>query len=223
MRRRKPKQQELEFRTWGGRRRRAGRKHRSDETIPHLRRPPLDPRHPVHVTMRLRREVWQLRTRRCFRKIEAALIALRDRAGIGIVHYSVQGNHVHLIVEASDRSSLARGLQALAIRIAKGLNRVMDRRGKVFHERYHEHILATPFEVHRAIGYVLRNYAKHAAEWGRPIVGVVDEYSSGAVFDGWRTRPTRIETACAQGPPPVAKATTWLLATGWKRHGLLDL
>jgi len=221
---RRPKQQELTFRTWGGKRARAGRKRRSDETVPHVRRPSLDSRHPVHVTMRLRSEVWQLRTRRCFRKIEAALIALRKREGIGVVHYSVLGNHVHLIVEAADRRSLACGLQALSIRIAKGLNQVMHRRGRVFHERYHEHVLKTPFEVHRAIGYVLRNYSKHAAEWGRPITNVIDPYSSGAVFDGWRTSPRSIfETACAQGPPPVAKATTWLLTTGWKKHGPIEV
>ncbi len=181
---RRPKQQELAFRSWGGKRRNAGRKRRSDETVPHLPRPALSHRHPVHLTLRMRREVWQLRSQRCFKKIRHALVELTKRRGVGFVHFSVQGNHIHLIAEAANRSSLSRGVQALAIRIARGLNAVMNRRGKVFAERYHEHVLKTPLEVHRALSYVLRNQAKHAAEWGGSFAAI-DRYSSAAWFTGW--------------------------------------
>jgi REP element-mobilizing transposase RayT len=77
------------------------------------------------------------------------------------VHYSVQGNHVHLLVEAEDERALSRGMNGLGVRVAKGLNRVMGRSGKVLEERYHGHVLRTPTEVRRARSYLLQNAARH--------------------------------------------------------------
>jgi hypothetical protein len=78
-----------------------------------------------------------------------------------LVHYSVQGNHVHLLVEAEDERALSRGMNGLGVRVARGLNRVMGRRGKVLEERYHGHILRTPTEVRNARVYLLRNAERH--------------------------------------------------------------
>jgi len=77
------------------------------------------------------------------------------------VHYSVQGNHVHLLVEAKSEKSLSRGMCGLGVRVARGLNRVMRRRGKVLGDRYHGHILRTPTEVRRARDYLLQNARRH--------------------------------------------------------------
>jgi hypothetical protein len=71
------------------------------------------------------------------------------------------GNHIHLIVEAADRVALTRGAKGLAIRIARGLNRLMGSRGQVIAERYHARILRTPTEVRNAVHYVLANHAHH--------------------------------------------------------------
>ncbi|MGZ3440596.1 MAG: hypothetical protein ACXVDD_13830, partial [Polyangia bacterium] len=88
----------------------------------------------------------------------------------------VQGNHVHLLVEARDERALSRGMNGLGVRVAKGLNRVMGRHGKVLGDRYHAHILRTPSEARRAHSYLLQNARKH---YGR---GVVDEYTSAAAL-----------------------------------------
>jgi putative transposase len=105
--------------------------------------------------------VWNLRTRRCFSVLSRAMYAGAARFGFRLVHYSVQGNHVHLIVEAPDRRVLARGMQGLGVRIARALNRVMKRRGRVVADRYHAHILRTPSEVKRARQYLLANAQHH--------------------------------------------------------------
>ncbi len=55
-----------------------------------------------------------------------------EKVGFRVTEYSVQGNHVHLIVEGSDRDRIARGLQELCVRIARGLNRLWNRKGTVF-------------------------------------------------------------------------------------------
>src|SRR5512144_1979457 len=96
------------------------------ERVPHLSRD-VKARYPLHVTLRMLPHVWQLRSRRCYNVLERAFFAGCDQFGTRIVHYSVQHNHIHLVAETGDARSLARGIQGLAIRMAKGLNRVMDR------------------------------------------------------------------------------------------------
>src|ERR1700745_3655679 len=126
------RQGELRFRTWGGRRKGAGRARGKERpAVAHVRREVLARRFPVHVTWRMRKDVWNLRSRRCYRVIEKALRE-GTKASFRVVHHSVQGNHVHLLVEADDQRALARGMQGLAVRTAHALNRVMNaRRGGV--------------------------------------------------------------------------------------------
>jgi REP element-mobilizing transposase RayT len=171
---------QLELRRWGGRRAGAGRKPSGAQAgVPHRRRPSLARRFPVHVTLRLRRHVYNLRSGRSFRLIRRAFAAQNGRFGFRLNQFSVQGNHLHLIVEAGGAQSLSRGVQGLAIRLARALNRLMQRRGSVFADRYHARILRTPDEVRRAVGYVIRNFHKHSAEWGNPLSGRwIDPYCS---------------------------------------------
>ncbi|HEY2746755.1 MAG TPA: hypothetical protein VGL86_19135 [Polyangia bacterium] len=95
-----------------------------------------------------------------------------NRFGFRLVHYSVQGNYVHLLVEAEGERSLSRGMNGLGVRVAKGLNRVMRRRGKVLADRYHGHILKTPTEVRHARNYLLQNAERHIR------LRAVDPYTS---------------------------------------------
>jgi putative transposase len=169
------RQQSFVFRTWGGAREGAGRKPtRARAGVVHRRRPVLKKRFPVHVTWRMREGVWGLRTRRCFTALARAFWGGANRFGFRLVHYSVQGNHVHLLVEAKDEKALSRGMNGLGVRVAKGLNRVMRRHGKVLDDRYHGHILRTPTEVRRARAYLLTNAQRHFGQVGR------DPYTSTA-------------------------------------------
>ena len=170
--------------------------------MPHVGRPRLSRHHPVHVTWRLLPHVWNLRSRRCFAALAGAFAKACDRNGFRLVHYSVQGNHLHLVVEAADETTLSRGLQGLAVRIARRLNRVMRRTGRVFADRYHSHILRSAAEAARAIAYVLGNFFVHAIRRGECLD---------------RTEPDPFSSAVAPetGPPLVAKPQTWLLCVGW--------
>jgi putative transposase len=194
----------------GGKRRGAGRKPKGDKAgISHKSRPALAARFPVHVTLRVKAEVWNLRSRRSFRRIAAAFRAVRNRRTLRLAEYAILGNHLHLIVEAKDRSCLARGLQSLEIRVAKALNKMMKRHGPVFADRYHAHILRTPTEVANALRYVRGNFSVHAARRGDPLLVVADEYSSAALIN--RALPHE------QDGPLVWPAETWLLSTGFHR------
>jgi hypothetical protein len=212
------------FRTHGGARAGAGRKPKGARPgVSHLLRPRHNPRHPVHVTWHVRKDIPGLRRRRCYAAFRHALSQGAARFGFRAVHYSVQHNHIHLLVEAQDRRALARGLQGLGIRIAKWLNRAVGRSGRVFADRYHARPLATPTEVKHAIAYVLNNWRRHAAEQGEPLPEQgIDGFSSGPYFDGWknlRGSPRRF----AQGPAVTVEPETWLLGAGWRKAGLLDV
>lgn len=237
---RRPRQLVLRLPTWGGARPGGGRRPTGLRAgVSHGARPALAARYPVHVTLRVRPHVYQLRSRRCFRVVGAALLAARDRHGMRICQYSVQGNHLHLVVEARDAAALARGMKGLSVRIARGLNRLMGTRGPVLADRYHARILRTPREVRGALAYVLGNHRHHARGWSSPppdlgpwpdpdparnggAPSAVDPYSSGRTFDGWRSDPREGPTRSGPPPIPTAPPHTWLLATGWRRHGLID-
>jgi len=179
-RRRKPEQ--LSFAKhagWGGARKGAGRKPKAGRAgVSHLGREPLAARFPVHVTLRVLPHVWNLRSRRSFRVLARAFGAGGERFGMRLCEFSVQGNHLHLVVEAADRRALTRGMQGLSIRIARGLNALMKRRGKVLADRYHARILRTPTEVRRVLAYVRENHDVHRARWGKARIGAADQYSS---------------------------------------------
>ena len=158
----KMKQLGFKFRTWGGKRKGAGRPPKGKRAgVSHDKRPRLNRRLPLHVTVRVKRGVWSLRTRRCFVALSRAFWGGANRFGFRLVHYSVQGNHIHFLVEAEDRIALSRGMTGLGTRMARSLNRVMQRSGAVFADRYHSRILRTPTEVKRVRHYLLNNARKH--------------------------------------------------------------
>jgi REP element-mobilizing transposase RayT len=177
---RRPRQLALELRTHGGRRAGAGRKPKGAKAgVTHHGREALTGREPVHVTLRVAARVRNLRSRRCFAAFEAALAAVRRRADeFRVVHYSLQSNHVHLVVEAASRSALSNGMNALAARFARGLNAMMGTRGEVFPDRYHSRVLRTPREVRSAVAYAVGNLASHARRRGDEAPHDADPYSS---------------------------------------------
>jgi REP element-mobilizing transposase RayT len=228
----RPPQLELAFPNgWGGARANAGRKAGPRQSVPHRARPKHSKWQPVHVTLRAR--ITQLRSQFVFPTIQLALVRAtrRDPARFRVVHFSVQRNHVHLLVEASDRRALSSGMSGLAIRIARYVNDLLSRRGRFWAERWHGRALKTPREVRHAIVYVLANARKHARA---TLPAGIDPYSSALWFDGWRE--FRAESGV---PPPFFTARswpndsneaptaadfaaqTWLCREGWQRRGLI--
>jgi hypothetical protein len=216
----------LVFRTWGGARKGAGRKPKGPRPlVSHAARPVLDARHPVHVTLRVARSVPNLRSQRCMAVLRGAFAASRGCLGLRLVHFSVQGNHIHLIVEADDTRALSRGLQGLGIRIAKNLNGGLGRTGSVFADRYHARALTSPRETRNCLAYVLLNHRNHARWHGwDATLSLVDACSSASSFDGWNRRMRWEGCPSRTGPSDstVVPARTWLLAKGWRRRGLID-
>jgi putative transposase len=196
-------------------RRRARRKRLVSSGVPHRARPEHKGRNPVHVTLRGSRGLPSLREQVIFFEIRRSL-ARTVRSWFRVVHFSVQANHVHLLVEADDQASLTRGVMGVAIRMARAVNRVLERHGNVWSERYHSRALRTPREVRNGIVYVLMNRQKHASKR----MGL-DPCSSASLFDGWKVPPSLAPPRESIEGNPVERPATWLLRSGWKRHGLI--
>ena len=129
---------------WGGSRAGAGRRPAARRNTPHLARPVHKAGHPVHVTLRSRLTI--LRWQSVFETVTRA-IARSSRADFRVVHFSVQRDHVHLLVEAHDKDALSRGMRGLAVRAARRVNAAIGTRGPVWSDRWNGRALRSPREV----------------------------------------------------------------------------
>jgi len=225
------RQQQLSFmprkRARGG-----GRKPTGERAgVSHDKRPELSSRDPVHVTLKTVPEVGKLRTKTISAAVRRALQCSmgwsRTRGKFRVCQVSVQGDHIHMLVEAADKRALSRGMQGFMISCAKQINAELrdangkPRRGRVFADRYHSRILRTPREVRACLNYVLGNWRHHGFDKALPRFRL-DPYATGLAFDGWcdLRRPELVPI----GEPGflVWFPKTWLLDKGWRRHGLLD-
>lgn len=83
--------------------------------------------------------------------------------------------------------------------MARALNNVMRRRGPVFGDRYHAHLLRSPREAANAVRYARDNWRVHGLRPHNAAANDVDPYCS--AFPG-------------RGPPLVAQPQWWMLRVG---------
>lgn len=185
----------------------------------------------------MRSKVRSLRSQFIFPTLRRALAeATRSRKDFRITQFSVQGDHVHLLVEADSKQALSRGMQGLAIRIARRINRLIFRSGKLWADRFFARALSSPRSVRNALAYVLNNFKKqHATGRAR-----IDPYSSAPYFDGfrelrgkppcdlprsrrWPITPPGVPPPATVDEVPILSARTWLASVGWRKAGLVPL
>ena len=206
----------------GGLRAGAGRKRANGRgCVAHRPRQRFSSARPLHVTIRVVGLVSSLRKRERYQVLHD-VFCKTVRPGFRICHYSVQDDHIHLIVEASNRAAMSSGMRSVNSRIGKGMNiHLGRRRGRVIADRYHEEHLGSPRQVRNTLAYVLNNVRKHVLvemaqecehDW-------LDPCSSAQYFDGWKGKdPVPIGRDA-----PVAAPRTWLLKKLWRRHRLIDI
>ena len=208
---------------------------------PHRARAEHRARHPLHIT--LRAGTRSLRSQQVVRTILGALRAANTSC-FRIAQYSVQENHLHLIVEAESKQALSSALRGLMIRLAMRVNRLLFRRGRFWADRWHGNALTSPRQVRNALVYVLKNRHKHAgsaahatrahagsaahatqahagsAAHAAPPARWLDPLSSAQWFDGFAA-PIPIAFR-SLGPISIVSPVSWLLRLGWRRHGLIE-
>jgi Transposase IS200 like len=144
----------------------------------------------------------------------------RDGVDFRIVHFSIQDNHLHMLVEADNDRALARGMRRFTINAARAIHLAFGTAGRVFF-RYHSTVIKTRRYARNAIAYVLGNWRRHHQDIvrGRLIDAMLDRYSSAVSFDGWSKRFSIPE---GHTPLVVSTPTTALLRSGWAFDGPLD-
>ncbi len=187
---------------------------------------------PVHVVSRVAPDVGWLRKRDLYRAIRKATVVAAKRDDMRIVHASIQGTHLHLLVETEDERVLASGMKGFQGSAAKAINRALSRRrgvprrGPVFPDRYHAEVIRSPRQARHAISYVINNWRKHGEHRRvHALAWTIDPFSSGVTFDGWREHGVRgAPWTWPEGYEPllVRAPRSWLLRVGWRRHGLVS-
>ena len=122
-RRRQPRQASIEFKPTGhgGARPGAGRPRTRRSRVAHRSRGAIPGHCPVLVTLRVRDDVPPLR-KGCFDAGlpgDAARVQEPPRVH-GLVHYSIQDDHAHFLIEAAGALRLANGMKSLAARNSRG-------------------------------------------------------------------------------------------------------
>ena len=166
---------------------------------------------PLLVTWKRAKGLGSLRRKKEASVIFEAIKAARKQS-CRIIHFSIQADHIHLLIEADDRRALVRGMSGLGCRLGRGLNKLWHRSGKVFAGRFHERVLKNLKQVRNALRYVLNSHHKHR-ELARP--DRPNPLSTGGYFDGWSDFPQRRDPAQAGSYvwPPGSK-----LGVGWREH-----
>ena len=208
----------------GGPRPGAGRPRGPRPRVWHREREPVPVDCPVHVTLRVKPNLRSLRDAKLVPEWRRSLAEASERGSFRVAHYSLQGDHAHLIVEAHGKHALACGMKSIGARLARAVNRTSGRSGPVLDGRYHHRSLRSPREVRRALAYVLLNARRHLAKRrhiSRAAPTLLDPASSARWFDGWR-REVASGVPVTSSPREVARARSWLLRVGWRRQGLVD-
>ncbi len=164
-----------------------------------------------------------MRGRKPFNAVAATFRKFALSDGFRLVHFSVQHDHFHFLIEADSKPRLSAAMQKLCISIARRLNHLWGEGktwiGRIFKQRYHAHLLKTPTEVRNAIVYVLANAAKH----GELQPGHADPFSSALAFDGYQDQPRVTSPPLFDNLKDLGTARTELLAAKWQIRGLIDL
>ena len=184
-------------------------------------------KHPLHITLRLREGLPNLRTRKGAQIVKNAIEG-SQRSGIRVVHFSILSNHLHLFVECKDRQALYNSMKSFTARLGIHLRRwankntigYFDKKGwGIFRGRYDVPVLKTAQEVKNGLKYVLLNPAKRFKK-----APYIDKFSSAVLFQDWKrllgqklSRPPQTKTLSRRLNSFLSPPKLWLSRSGWMR------
>lgn len=201
--------------------------------MPHRERARHQREYPVLVTVRIMSR--SLRSQYVFPTVRNAIAATNRKrpTAFRICEFSVQSNHLHLLVEATDARALSQGMRSLGARLAYHINRLLFRRGQLIAARFHSRDLETPRAVRNALIYIFGNFRKHSKFKNSTTGALLDVYSSAPYFRSFRSLvgivprdriPNLIPRALAPpSEPPVCTAQTSLLSESWISLGYISM
>lgn len=151
---------------------RAGRPSTVDRGIRHISRDRLYRPTSLHLTIKVRENKADIKTKKILKALHHAIKRARLKE-LKIIHYTLEHNHLHLLVEASDNLILHKGMQALGITLSKAINKIKKLKGGVYKHRYHFRKLNSRRELINVLYYIFKNGIKH-----KRTLSMIDPYNS---------------------------------------------
>lgn len=157
----------------------AGRPAIHDRGIRHIARDEIKKLTPLHLTIKIEKDKAGLKNKFILKSLHSSIKKAR-KIGLKIIHYTLEYDHVHLLVETDNKTALARGMQSFGISFSKSINKIKKAQGKVFKTRYHYRKLKTPAEVKNVFNYIFGNSLKH-----KKAISIVSPYNSLMAIDNF--------------------------------------
>jgi REP element-mobilizing transposase RayT len=138
----------------------AGRPAIHDVGIRHRERPKLTRLSSLHLTVKINRIKADLKNKSTLKVLKRAICNARKK-GLRVVHFSLEYDHIHLLIESPNNSTLGRGMQSLGVTMARGINLFKKSEGGVYKHRYHFRKISSSRELKRVMHYIFNNGVKH--------------------------------------------------------------
>lgn len=140
----------------------AGRKAFHDPGIRHTARPVLTKPSSLHLTIKVQKIKADIKNKMILTMLKKAILNAR-RMGLKVIHYSLEYDHVHLLIEADNNVILGKGMQSLGVTLSKAINRTKRIKGRVYKHRYHFRKINSARELKNVMFYIFNNGVKHGA------------------------------------------------------------
>lgn len=138
----------------------AGRPAKNDAGIRHTKRPDLTRPSSLHLTVKIEKSKANLKNKNVLAILKKAIFNAR-RQGLKVIHYSLEYDHIHLIIEADNNRTLGKGMQAFGVTLAKAINRMRKVKGQVYKHRYHFRQITSSRQLKNVMTYIFNNGVKH--------------------------------------------------------------
>jgi REP element-mobilizing transposase RayT len=150
----------------------AGRPAIHDIGIRHRERPKLTRLSSLHLTIKIKRIKADLKNKSILIVLKRAIYNARKK-GLRVIHFSLEFDHVHLLIEAPDNFILGKGMQSLGVTLVRGINKLGQTSGEVYKHRYHFRKINSTRELKVVMNYIFHNGVKH-----RTAKKLVNQYHS---------------------------------------------
>ncbi len=149
-----------------------GRKAINDKGIRHISRDRIFNPTSLHLTIKVRENKADIKTKLILKALHHAIKRARLKR-LRVIHYTLEYNHLHLLVECDNHKRLGKGMQAFGISIAKAINRIKLLKGAVYKHRYHLRKITSGRDLKNVLHYIFNNGIKH-----KRATSIIDPYNS---------------------------------------------
>jgi len=150
----------------------AGRPARNDPGIRHTKRPHLKRPSSLHLTVKIKKNKAEIKNKSVLAILKRSILNARKQ-GLRVIHYSLEYDHVHLLIEADNNLILGKGMQAFGVTFSKAINRLKKLAGEVYKHRYHFRRISSCSELKNVMNYIFNNGLRHKTS-----KSIVNSYNS---------------------------------------------